>query len=155
MATEAANAERQARAQMQIDTQVERISKALNFAAPPRTRADSKDTKNANEAERMATFLELVANHIDPNAAAHKTMQTPQELGGFGEYNEQEEQARREKAQGKGGAEGEEEEHFAGKPLSAYDNIPDDKLTDEQGVGEATAKEIVKARHKRDRARNR
>lgn len=95
MATEAANAERQAKAQMRVDAQVERIARSLNFAAPPRTRADTRDGRNANETERMATFLELVANHVDPNSAGHKaSAQAPVELGGIGEYNEQEEQQR-------------------------------------------------------------
>jgi hypothetical protein len=95
MATEAANAERQAKAQLRVDAHVERIARSLNFAAPPRTRADTRDTRNANETERMATFLELVANHVDPNSAGHKaSAQAPVELGGIGEYNEQEEQQR-------------------------------------------------------------
>lgn len=54
-----------------------------------------------------------------------------------------------------GGEGGDEEPTFRGRPLSDFDNVPDDQLTNEEGVGEATAKEIVKARHKRDRDRGR
>lgn len=49
------------------------------------------------------------------------------------------------------GDEGEGEDPlFAGKPLSAFDGIPDERLEDEEGVGEATAKKIVQARRERD-----
>lgn len=44
-----------------------------------------------------------------------------------------------------------EEEHFAGKPLSAYDGVPDDQLEQQDGVGAATADKIAKARRARDR----
>lgn len=97
MATEAANAERQARAQLTVDSHVERIARSLNLTAPPRTRADSRDSRNAAETERMATFLEMVADAVDPNAAAHKKGQTPQALGGIGDgYNHSEELAKAE-----------------------------------------------------------
>lgn len=53
------------------------------------------------------------------------------------------------------GATDTEEETFAGRPLSSFDGIADDQLTNEQGVGPATAKEIQKARRARDRKANR
>ena len=38
---------------------------------------------------------------------------------------------------------------FAGKPLSAYDGIPDEELTDQDGIGEAKAEQIIAARKRR------
>ena len=64
--------------------------------------------------------------------------------GGIGEYNELEELKKAAEA-------GEDEPTFRGRPLSSFDGIPDDALTNEEGVGDATAADIVKARRKRDR----
>ena len=97
MATEAASAEKQARAQATLNSHVERIAKSIGVAAPPPARADNKAAQNAAETERLSAFLEVVANHVDPNRVTK--MQLPQDLGGVGEYNEQEEQR---KAQAKG-----------------------------------------------------
>ena len=151
MATEAANAERQARAQNTINGHVERISRSIGVAAPPPvSKADGRPAQQANEAERMATFLELVANHVDPSNAG-KSYAAAAASGGIGEYNHTEEQQKAQKRSA--GDEGDEEPTFRGRKLSEFDAIPDDALTNEEGIGEATAADIVKARHKRDRSR--
>lgn len=180
MATEAANAERYARAQHDIDGHMQRVGRVLGFAAPPRGRADTKDAKNCAEAERIETFLRLVADAVDPSNAG-KGVQTQQSLGGIGDgYNHQDEEQRQaaeklrqlslrtsntEEEYDTGGGSGQtsaplageesqgddDEPHFAGKALSEFDNVPDEQLTEQDGVGEVTAKEIVKARRKRDR----
>lgn len=165
MATEAANAERAARAQHAIDSHMDRIGKSLGFAAPPRGRADTKDSRNAQEAERMVQFLGLVADSVDPTNAG-KLGQQPQVLGGIGDgYNHSDEEQRKAAeaqrdeqirnlgapAEGSDAGDVAEEEHFAGKPLSEFDAVPDEQLTTLEGVGDKTAHDIVKARHKRDR----
>ena len=144
MATESASAERAARAHNSINGSVERISRSIGVAAPPPvSRADNKAAQAANEADRLATFLELVANHVDPSNAGKPYGAAPVQ-GGIGEYNELEELKKSAEA-------GEDEPTFRGRPLSSFDGIPDDALTNEEGVGEATAADIVKARRKRDR----
>lgn len=50
---------------------------------------------------------------------------------------------------------GDEEETFHGRPLSDFDNVADEELANEEGIGEATAAKIIKARKKRDRRANR
>lgn len=46
----------------------------------------------------------------------------------------------------------EEEPTFRGHKLSDFDGIPDDQIEgSKDGIGESTAKDIIKARHKRDR----
>lgn len=180
MATEVANAEKQARNQHKIDAHVDRISRALGFAAPPRVRADTKDARNAVESERMLNFLGLVADAVDPSNAGKFNPAETEALGGIrdgyihteAEQREEAEKVREESVTPQGAeqeqrdlrgqaldehgnpvdtAATDDEPHFAGKPLSAFDNVPEEQLTEQDGVGEVTAKEIVKARRKRDR----
>lgn len=95
MATEAANAERQDRARATINAHVERISKSIGVAAPPPvSKADGRAAQQANEAERLATFLSLVANHVDPSNAGKTYAATAGVPHVIGEYSAQEEEAK-------------------------------------------------------------
>lgn len=93
MATEAASAEKQARAQAVLNQHVERIAKSIGVAAPPPARSDNRAAQNASEIERLSAFLGLVADHVDPNKVAK--LQLPADLSGFGEYSELDEEQRR------------------------------------------------------------
>lgn len=95
MATESANAARIANAQHQVDAHMDRIGRSLGFAPPPRGRADTRDARGAQDAERVAQFLQLVADSVDPSNVG-KGVPTPQQLGGIGDgYNDSDEQQRK------------------------------------------------------------
>jgi hypothetical protein len=102
MASAGANAERQDRARQTINAHMERISKSTGIAVPPPARADTPDGRQTMESDRIAAFLGLVADHVDPSNTGKAYAVGAGTAGNFvGEYNEQEEQAKAAKKGGK------------------------------------------------------
>lgn len=160
MATRAATAARNAVAAQSAEQSIQSIAAGLGLEVPPQPSgpyARDPAHRAALQTERYATFLKAVAGKVGKPVEDEPQQQGPVEAPAP-EGEPPHTQAvtplptqQAEEPDGDGEQpEGADEPHFAGKPLSAYDDVPDDQLTEQDGVGEATAKKIVRARKRRD-----
>jgi hypothetical protein len=167
MATRASIGARRAIASQSIEQSIESIAAGLKLDVPeqpsPQVNRDP-ELRTAAHHERIASFLAVVASKVGKPVKESAEPQGPADGASVPPLAENEPPHTQTvtplasttvnapaEDEGEGDQpEGADEPHFAGKPLSAYDSVDDGALTDQDGVGEATAKKIIRARKRRD-----